>query len=212
MYDSSKKYNLTKKLSSITASMSSTSLNVSVFAAVIAAFAAMTKEPRPSHRFDSSVKKNQEIIDALDKHNVVLLMEVPIECFIFLVEEIKASDKARREKNPMQNLYWIFFSYKLIAVMMKRLQEFPLEVQIQLGQIFEYGDAYCLRQGKNAVRAYEAAAQQGSSLAEYYLGNIYHDGKAVKKNDDEAVRWYTRAAAKGHVYALDTLKKMQQQN
>ena len=63
-------------------------------------------------------------------------------------------------------------------------------------------------QGKNAVRAYEAAAQQGSSLAEYYLGYIYHHGTAVKKNDDEAFILYTRAAAKGHVYAIDTLEKM----
>jgi hypothetical protein len=192
--------------------MSSTSPNVSVIAAVIAAFVAMTKESRPLHRFDPSVKTNQGIIDAFAKLKVVDLIKVPNECFIFLVNEIKASDKACRENNPMQHLYWIFFSYKLIAVMMKRLQEFPLEVQIQLGQIFEYGDACCLRQGKNAVRAYEAAAQQGSSLAEYYLGYMYHHGEAVEKNDDEAVRWYTRAAAKGHVYAIDTLKKMQQQH
>ena len=57
-------------------------------------------------------------------------------------------------------------------------------------------------------RLFVATARQGSTLAEYYLGYIYHHGTAVKKNDDEAFIWYTRAAVKGHVYAIDTLEKM----
>jgi len=197
-------------MSSTTSPNVSVSDDVFVPAAVIAEFLAMIKKPRPPQRFDPTVKINQKIIDAFCKLEVVDLMQAPNECFSFLVKEIKASSEACRKNNRIDDLYWIFFSKKLISVIMTKLQEFPPEVQIELGQIFEYGDACCVRQGENAVRAYEAAAQQGSSRAEYYLGYIYHHGKAVEKKDDEAVRWYTRAAAQGHVYAIDTLKKMQQ--
>ena len=96
----------------------------------------------------------------------------------------------------------------MIVVIMKRLQEFPPEVQTEFGQILEFGHGCCVNQGANAVKAYEAAAEQGYTLAEYYLGYMYRKRNVVEKNDAKALVWFTRAAKKGHIYAIDTLKKM----
>lgn len=57
-----------------------------------------------------------------------------------------------------------------------------------------------------AVRLYSLAAEQGNAEAEYYLGDMYCQGKGVtKKNKDEAVKWWRIAAGKGHVDARKNL-------
>ena len=94
---------------------------------------------------------------------------------------------------------------------MKRLPEFSPQVKTEFGQILEFGNGCCVNQGKNAVKAYKAAANQGYTLAAYYLGYIYHHGNAVEKDDVEALKWYERAAAEGHVYAIDTLKQLKRE-
>ena len=59
-------------------------------------------------------------------------------------------------------------------------------------------------------------AEKGDANAQYNLGVMYENGQVVEQNDAEALRWYKKAAEKGHAYAkymLDILnKKMENEN
>jgi hypothetical protein len=50
------------------------------------------------------------------------------------------------------------------------------------------------------------AAKQGDAEAQYRLGVLYDKGVGVKKDKAEAVRWYRRAASRGHAKARDSLE------
>jgi TPR repeat protein len=51
------------------------------------------------------------------------------------------------------------------------------------------------------------AAEQGNAEAEYYLGDMYCQGKGVtEKNKDEAMKWWQLAATHGHHGATQKLK------
>jgi len=49
-------------------------------------------------------------------------------------------------------------------------------------------------------------AQQGHLDAQYTIGYLYHYGLGVPRNEKEATRWITTAAARGHVKAEEALK------
>ena len=40
-------------------------------------------------------------------------------------------------------------------------------------------------------------AREGDAGAQYTLGNMYHSGAGVRKNEDVALRWYKKAAEQG---------------
>ena len=63
------------------------------------------------------------------------------------------------------------------------------------------------RTGKYAPAAKELAAlaETGDANAQFYLGTLYSDGKAVKRDYRKAIEWYGKAAAKGHGDAEFTL-------
>ena len=42
------------------------------------------------------------------------------------------------------------------------------------------------------------AAEQGEMVAQYFLGMMYEDGRGVKKDLSEAVKWYRKAAEQGY--------------
>ena len=44
------------------------------------------------------------------------------------------------------------------------------------------------------IEALKAAAEANDFAAMYYLGTAYALGKDVEKNEEEAFRWYLRAA------------------
>ncbi len=46
-----------------------------------------------------------------------------------------------------------------------------------------------------------ARAQQGDPQSEYELASIYENGRGVKKDFAEALRWYEKAAEQGHIGA-----------
>lgn len=50
-----------------------------------------------------------------------------------------------------------------------------------------------------------ASAKNGYVFAEYNLGMIYHKGEFVQKNNIEAMKWYQRAADKGHITSYGLL-------
>ena len=52
-----------------------------------------------------------------------------------------------------------------------------------------------------AIKWFQKAAVQGDAEAQFYLGNMYRNGKGVTQNSQEAVKWYRKAAEQGHAYA-----------
>ena len=51
-------------------------------------------------------------------------------------------------------------------------------------------------------------AEQGDAEAQFHLGWAYRDGKGVRKNDAEAMKWFRRAAEQGHAHAQVALSAM----
>ena len=49
----------------------------------------------------------------------------------------------------------------------------------------------------NAVRLLMPLAQNGNAQAQLAMGDLYYHGHGVKESDEEALRWYERAAAQG---------------
>ncbi|KAF9970485.1 hypothetical protein BGZ73_006797 [Actinomortierella ambigua] len=45
---------------------------------------------------------------------------------------------------------------------------------------------------------YTEAANQGNANAQFHLGQMYEDGRGVRQNFVEAVKWYSKAANQGH--------------
>ena len=62
-------------------------------------------------------------------------------------------------------------------------------------------DAYWDEGYETALAVRTPFAEDGDAGAQYYLGNMYSDGKGVPENDKTAVEWYTLAAEQGHEYA-----------
>jgi TPR repeat protein len=52
-----------------------------------------------------------------------------------------------------------------------------------------------------AVR-YLQSAQSGDDDAQFYLGALYSAGVGVQRSDEEAFRWFSRAADHGHIHAM----------
>ena len=45
-----------------------------------------------------------------------------------------------------------------------------------------------------AARWYLKAANQGNDMAQYSLGDMFEEGRAVTQSDTEAARWHRKAA------------------
>jgi TPR repeat protein len=58
-----------------------------------------------------------------------------------------------------------------------------------------------------AFKEFKTAAEKGDARAQYSLAVMYNDGIGVKKNPDEALIWFRKAAAKGHPMAKEVLKQ-----
>src|ERR1041384_6338872 len=69
---------------------------------------------------------------------------------------------------------------------------FPVLADVAAGlQALKSGD-YAL-----AAKEFMADATQGNAVAQYNLGILYHDGRGVPKDFNEAVRWFRLAAEQG---------------
>ena len=55
------------------------------------------------------------------------------------------------------------------------------------------------------IRALQARAQAGDADAEFALGEAYRAGRGVEADSENAIMWYRRAAALGHVRASEEL-------
>jgi hypothetical protein len=55
---------------------------------------------------------------------------------------------------------------------------------------------------RDMANHYTQVAQSGDDDAEFYLGALYASGVGVQQSDEEAFRWFKRAADQGHSHAL----------
>lgn len=53
-------------------------------------------------------------------------------------------------------------------------------------------------QDRLAARWYFESAQQGNADAQYALGLLFLSGKGVLRSEEEARKWFARAASRGH--------------
>lgn len=54
---------------------------------------------------------------------------------------------------------------------------------------------------QTAFKLWLPLAEQGNVNAQFNLGLMYDDGRGVKQDDVEAVKWYRKAAEQGHANA-----------
>jgi hypothetical protein len=69
-------------------------------------------------------------------------------------------------------------------------------------------DAYKKKDYATALHVWQPLAQEGHTLAQFFLGFMYAEGEGVTKNEAEAASWYRKAAAKGHAGAQNNLSRM----
>ncbi|HHF0415088.1 TPA: tetratricopeptide repeat protein [Haemophilus influenzae] len=69
-------------------------------------------------------------------------------------------------------------------------------------QQFQQGlTAYEQSDYQTAFKLWLPLAEQGNADAQFNLGLMYYNGRGVKQDDFEAVKWYRKAAEQGNVYA-----------
>jgi TPR repeat protein len=61
---------------------------------------------------------------------------------------------------------------------------------------------------ETAERLFRPLAEQGDAVAQYNLGDLYHNGQGVPQDYAEAVRWYRMAAEQGYAWAQNNLGVM----
>ena len=59
-----------------------------------------------------------------------------------------------------------------------------------------------------ALREWTPLAEQGDAVAQYNLGQMYHNGDGVPQDYKTTVKWYTLAAEQGDAYAQSNLGLM----
>ncbi len=67
---------------------------------------------------------------------------------------------------------------------------------------------YTPENAAEALRQVKPLAERGNADAQFKLGSLYYEGRAVPQDYMEAVRWFRRAAEQGNVYAQFNLGKL----
>jgi hypothetical protein len=55
---------------------------------------------------------------------------------------------------------------------------------------------------QDMANRYLQAAKSGDDAAQFYLGGLYSAGVGLPRSDEEAFRWFSRAADQGHSHAM----------
>ena len=77
-----------------------------------------------------------------------------------------------------------------------------IQAQTKLGELY-----YANEQYEQGFHWYLKAAEQGSDVAEYYVG-YYYQYLSSEPNENEAIKWYTRAAERENIDAQNTLGEL----
>ena len=79
---------------------------------------------------------------------------------------------------------------------------------VAAGPLEDAEAAYARGDYKSYLRLTRSLADRGDAAAQYNLGIMYENGRGVRKDDAEAVRWYRKAADQGHLEAQNNLGAM----
>lgn len=82
------------------------------------------------------------------------------------------------------------------------------KAQYFLGGMFSGGFGGVGRDDGRAAELYQRAAEQDLAAAQFRLGVVYEVGRGVRRDAEEAVRWYLLAAEQGHGEARDALDRL----
>ena len=81
-----------------------------------------------------------------------------------------------------------------------------MRAQSLLGTLYYGGFEDIVEQDLKKARHWlRKAAHQGDDIAQYYLGEMYFYGSAVRTNYKEAFKWYKKSAGAGYVEAVQKL-------
>ncbi len=82
-----------------------------------------------------------------------------------------------------------------------------MEAQFVLGQMYRKGLGVD-KDGGEALKWAQLAANQGHQDAQYYMGLTHHFGFGLRKDPQKAAEWYKRAADQGHESAKKNLSRL----
>ena len=100
---------------------------------------------------------------------------------------------------------------KIIAIAAAVVGAFVLLVQPVVAQDLQKGlEALERRDYATALREFKELAEQGHAAAQFNLGKMYHDGRGVTRDSDQAVKWWRLAAEKENADAQFRLGKWHQ--
>src|SRR5580692_4541515 len=83
---------------------------------------------------------------------------------------------------------------KRLAEIRVRAEKGDAQSQYELGAAFFFGNFGVAKDEVEAVKWYRKAADQSNDVAQFRLGECYHQGKGVARDFVEAVKWYRKAA------------------
>lgn len=78
----------------------------------------------------------------------------------------------------------------------------------KMAKTYHYGGDIVEKDLEQAFKWYVVAAERGSELAAFPLGEMYCDGKGVEKNEERGAYWLNIAAKNGTVYAMKRLANL----
>ena len=82
------------------------------------------------------------------------------------------------------------------------------EAYLQMGLLYYNGGNETPRNNAQAFRNFQKAAEAGLAEGQYRLGLMYVRGAGCEKDLGEARKWLRKAAAQGHAYAKNELRKI----
>ena len=77
-------------------------------------------------------------------------------------------------------------------------------------KFFEWSEKASEQINKESFERYKKAAEQGDVEAQYNLGLMYEFGDGVEEDFDQAVKWFEKAAERGHEGAQDALEQLKE--
>ena len=85
--------------------------------------------------------------------------------------------------------YWVWLGIALLA--------FALHGTVQAQSVKETEAAYLKKDYAKALPMFKKLANQNDARAQFFLGEMYANGRGVVKDDTQAVYWYHKAAEQG---------------
>lgn len=86
-----------------------------------------------------------------------------------------------------------------------------IDAQSQQQTLQRAKSLYLAKQYAEAAGLLLPLAQQGHAEAQYAVGYMYHYGYGLPRNEKEATRWITTAAALGYPKAQEALRRIEAQ-